>query len=240
MKTLQRGNDAPGKVHDTAGGLPENCFATLPSDASQIIGIQRGVIGYKPMPHVKPNQLAALNEGLTRAQLEAMEAGSMWGWDVPGADPANYHADGRPMNKAERAARDDALRANGGWAGGPVATNTELPEPQSGCVHNRQSERPDGSKFCQDCGETMAEAPTQEPEDECATEEETMKTCIHLTDLEFPVKLEQRGKNSFRVTYGKQIEDHLRYGEAAAALGASIMHALACAGKLDNRMKGER
>lgn len=55
-----------------------------------------------------------------------------------------------------------------------------------------------------------------------------------------PLQLEQRGKDNFRVTYGKQVDDNLNYGEAAAKLGQALMHSLACDGKLDNRAKGER
>lgn len=64
-------------------------------------------------------------------------------------------------------------------------------------------------------------------------------TCWETNELGFPVRLDQRGRDNFRVVYGKQIYDHLTYGQAALKLGASIMHALACQGKLDNREKGE-
>ncbi len=67
-----------------------------------------------------------------------------------------------------------------------------------------------------------------------------MRTCFELTrGFSFPIKLEQRGKDDFRVTYGKQVRDRLCYADAASELGASIMHALACEGNLDNREKGE-
>jgi hypothetical protein len=102
---LQRDNDAPRKVHDTAGGLPEYCFAAMPSDPTKVIRIQRGVIGYFPT-NCPASVVNEMNAGRTPAQLQAMEAGSMWGWDVPAADPANYHPDGRAMTKAELAARD--------------------------------------------------------------------------------------------------------------------------------------
>ena len=63
-----------------------------------------------------------------------------------------------------------------------------------------------------------------------------MKTCIEITDLAFPIKLEQSetGPQLFKVTYGKQVNHGLIYEEAAQELGELIMHALACDGKLDN------
>jgi len=65
-------------------------------------------------------------------------------------------------------------------------------------------------------------------------------TCFELTDAAFPIKLEQTGLDSFTVTYGLQVKDHLTYSQAAKELGSCIMHALACDSKLDNRAKGER
>lgn len=64
------------------------------------------------------------------------------------------------------------------------------------------------------------------------------KLCWKHTDLD--VSLHQTGKDLFIVTYGKQETLFLNYAEAAHELGESIMHALACEGKLDNREKGER
>ncbi|MBQ7300964.1 MAG: hypothetical protein IJW77_14110, partial [Clostridia bacterium] len=37
--------------------------------------------------------------GVTRPQMEAMKVGSMFGWDVPGADPKNYDEHGTPRRK---------------------------------------------------------------------------------------------------------------------------------------------
>lgn len=68
----------------------------------------------------------------------------------------------------------------------------------------------------------------------------TKTLCIELTDLAFPVRLEQTGVDKFVVTYGKQVKSGLTYAQAASELGADIMHALACDGKLDNRHRGER
>ncbi len=47
-----------------------------------------------------------------------------------------------------------------------------------------------------------------------------------------PITLHQTGRNSFTVTYWKQVEKGLSYGAAASALGSNIMHAAATEGKL--------
>ena len=80
-----------------AEGLPELCFSTLAS-TGQLICIRRGESGYYPSQwdtgdKERNVELAdELNErrGVTPAQRQAMEIGSLAGWDVPGADPANY------------------------------------------------------------------------------------------------------------------------------------------------------
>jgi len=58
--------------------------------------------------------------------------------------------------------------------------------------------------------------------------------CWKYDDLAFPIELWQTGKSLFQVIYGQQVSNHLDYGDASAELGESIMHALACDGKLDN------
>ena len=66
-----------------------------------------------------------------------------------------------------------------------------------------------------------------------------MRTC-HTVDIGgLPIQLIQTGKDSFTVVYFKQVKKRLTYQQAACEYGACIMHALACEGKLDNRMKGE-
>ena len=63
------------------------------------------------------------------------------------------------------------------------------------------------------------------------------KTCFH--DDHADISLIQTGVDRFTVKYFKQIKERLTYSQAALELGACIMHALACDGKLDNREPGE-
>ena len=80
-----------------AEGLPELCFSTLAS-SGQLICIRRGESGYYPSQwdtgdKERNVELAdELNErrGVTPAQRQAMEIGSMAGWAVPGVDPSSY------------------------------------------------------------------------------------------------------------------------------------------------------
>lgn len=83
--------------------LPEKCFAALETTGEVII-IHRGAKGYTPTGQ-RPegaggqDEVDRLNEtiGVTKAQAAAMLAGSMFGWACPGADPANYDVQGRPI-----------------------------------------------------------------------------------------------------------------------------------------------
>ena len=80
-----------------AEGLPELCFSTLKT-TGQLICIKRGETGYYPSEWDTGDkeqnvELAdELNEklGVSPIQRQAMEVGSMAGWDVPGANPAKY------------------------------------------------------------------------------------------------------------------------------------------------------
>ena len=71
----------------------------LPASGEPII-IMRGEAGYytvKPVSKgerpMTPEQFNRAN-GITEAQVTAMRVGSMFGWDVPGADPATWEKNG--------------------------------------------------------------------------------------------------------------------------------------------------
>ena len=80
-----------------AEGLPEMCFSALP-DTGALICIKRGESGYYPSDwntsdrerNIQIRDDANESLGVTAAQRHAMETGSMFGWNVPGADPAMY------------------------------------------------------------------------------------------------------------------------------------------------------
>ena len=60
------------------------------------------------IPHTSKEEARAIVEeynrklGVTRAQEEAMKGGSMFGFDKPIADPANYDAQGQPLKRREK------------------------------------------------------------------------------------------------------------------------------------------
>lgn len=75
----------PKDVVATLLKLPEVCF-TKNRVTGGVIGIRRGVMGYYPIvTGATPETLNGPN--VTKFQIEAMENGSMFGWEVPGADP---------------------------------------------------------------------------------------------------------------------------------------------------------
>ena len=94
--------------------LPKECYSTLPS-TGEIILIKRGDKGYYPAdyPDAGPEENRRVVEelngrnGVTKAQEAAMQAGSIFGWAAPAADPKNYNEKGELL-KPNRPDRGDA------------------------------------------------------------------------------------------------------------------------------------
>ena len=76
-------------VLDNLHKLPEICASVSLINHSPII-IRRGVMGYYPAPPKLNVDRFNIRHNVTTAQREAMEIGSMFGWEVPGADPDNH------------------------------------------------------------------------------------------------------------------------------------------------------
>lgn len=94
---------------ENIAALPAEAYAVLRSNGKLIV-IKNGVSGYTPTPAPIVAQLmkrynantagelaGILNkqEGVTPAQREALENGSMFGWDAPAANVENYNEEGK-------------------------------------------------------------------------------------------------------------------------------------------------
>ena len=89
------------RVIPLRSSLPEQCYTTLQA-TGEIVTVKRGERGYEPsgLPDDGPlanratvDRLNAEN-GVSKAQEQAMFAGSLFGWEVRAADPKNYTEDG--------------------------------------------------------------------------------------------------------------------------------------------------
>lgn len=84
--------------------LPDLCYSVLPS-SGELVMLKKGEAGYfscaynSDSEYHNRRQLKHLNERLqvTPPQCAAMEAGSMFGWNVPAADPNRYDMRGTPL-----------------------------------------------------------------------------------------------------------------------------------------------
>lgn len=83
--------------------LPRESYHVM-EVSNEIIRVVRGMQGYYPtfIPVENREQAQALVDeknkelGVTKAQAEAMFVGSLFGWNIPGADPDNYNENGVP------------------------------------------------------------------------------------------------------------------------------------------------
>lgn len=85
--------DAAARRIAVLDSLPEICATRLVETDDPII-IKRGEAGYWPMPDGMTIEGVNALFDVSPAQVAAMEAGSMFGWTVPAADPARYDAAG--------------------------------------------------------------------------------------------------------------------------------------------------
>lgn len=74
--------------------LPEMCATYCPSTLEPMV-IKRGQAGHWPLPDGMTVERINAVFHASPAQVAAMAAGSMFGWDVPGADPTRYDGQGR-------------------------------------------------------------------------------------------------------------------------------------------------
>lgn len=73
-------------VLTTLKKLPEMCL-TRSKTTGAVIAIRRGEIGFYPIQTRLTPEEFNQHRGISPEQVEAMENGSLLGWDVPGADP---------------------------------------------------------------------------------------------------------------------------------------------------------
>lgn len=87
-------------IKDVLEDLPEIC-CVKPSKDDEWVMVQRGVQGHYPMHRrIDPLQYNRDIE-LTAPQYEAMLAGSVFGFDVPGADPECWKRHFERMGRAQ-------------------------------------------------------------------------------------------------------------------------------------------
>lgn len=83
--------------------LPELAYVVSAGDTALVI-VKRGELGFYPYGPASPHNQSVADElnarmGVTKAQAAAMEFGSLFGWHVPGANPANYDEDGKLIRR---------------------------------------------------------------------------------------------------------------------------------------------
>ncbi len=109
----ERVRDTGSTVVPLRSSLPEQCYSNL-LDTGAVVILKRGKTGYykTDIPFKDRVSAVALVEeynsklGVSKAQLEAMKAGSMFGFHVPAADPKNYDENGQPIRPTARGRGD--------------------------------------------------------------------------------------------------------------------------------------
>ena len=99
----ERMDQLGNKVIPLRSSLPERCFVYVES-ANEIGIVDKGETGYRPAnvtPEIsitKQQGADYLNDamGVSKAQAAAMKSGSLFGWEVKAANPANYDEQGNP------------------------------------------------------------------------------------------------------------------------------------------------
>jgi len=79
-----------------ADGLPEACYACMPGKDS-VVYLKRGEMGFTSTNQFGGEANATMLNallGVSKAQMQAMLAGSMFGWGVKAADPRHYDKEG--------------------------------------------------------------------------------------------------------------------------------------------------
>ena len=105
----ERMEQAGNTVVPLRSSLPEKCYSTL-LDTGNVVILKRGETGYykTDIPCAgKEDAKSLVSEynrklGVSKAQEDAMRTGSMFGFQVPGADPKNYDENGQPIKPKHR------------------------------------------------------------------------------------------------------------------------------------------
>lgn len=106
----ERMEQAGNTVEPVKPIIPAICYSILPS-SGEVIQIRNGEAGYYPTrtewmnDSEKKDYVMHQNRllGVSKAQEAAMLAGSMFGWNVPAADPRSYDKDGKPKPPSRKA-----------------------------------------------------------------------------------------------------------------------------------------
>lgn len=105
----ERMEQAGNTVIPLRSSLPEQCYVYVQTE-NEIGIVKKGESGYYKTDFEggKPSERKALADeynsksGVTKAQAEAMKAGSMFGWHTPAADPKKYDENGTPIKPKNR------------------------------------------------------------------------------------------------------------------------------------------